>query len=85
MDTFDADDFPIAFKPLSAPLATVFGLSGQFDFTEIDHRASGYIQDKWEISRKLTLNLGVRYDWQNATPEERQRWLERRRQLRERR
>jgi len=34
MDTFDADDFPIAFKPLSAPLATVFGLSGQFDFTE---------------------------------------------------
>ena len=42
---------------------------GQFDFTEIDHRASGYIQDKWEISRKLTLNLGVRYDWQKATPE----------------
>ena len=47
-----------------------FGVSmGQFDFTEIDHRASGYIQDKWEISRKLTLNLGVRYDWQKATPE----------------
>jgi hypothetical protein len=34
MDTFDADDFPIAAKPLSAPLATVFGLSGQWDFTE---------------------------------------------------
>jgi hypothetical protein len=47
-----------------------FGIAmGQFDFTEIDHRASGYIQDKWEISRKLTLNLGVRYDWQKATPE----------------
>jgi hypothetical protein len=46
-----------------------FGISmGQFDFTEIDHRASGYLQDKWEISRKLTLNLGVRYDWQKATP-----------------
>lgn len=34
MDTFDADDFPIAVKPLPAPLATVFGVSGQFDFTE---------------------------------------------------
>ena len=42
---------------------------GQYDFTEIDHRASGYIQDKWEVSKKLTLNLGVRYDWQKATPE----------------
>lgn len=34
MDTFDADDFPIAAKPLSAPLASVFGISGQFSFTE---------------------------------------------------
>ncbi len=47
-----------------------FGISmGQYDFTQVDHRASGYIQDKWEVSRKLTLNLGVRYDWQKATPE----------------
>jgi TonB-dependent receptor-like protein len=47
-----------------------FGVSmGQYDFTEIDHRASGYVQDKWEVSKKLTLNLGVRYDWQKATPE----------------
>lgn len=34
MDTFDADDFPIATKALGAPLASVFGLSGQFEFTE---------------------------------------------------
>jgi hypothetical protein len=34
MDTFDVDDFPIATKALAAPLATVFGLSGQFSFTE---------------------------------------------------
>jgi Carboxypeptidase regulatory-like domain len=41
-----------------------FGISmGQYDFTQIDHRASGYIQDKWQMNR-LTLNLGVRYDWQ---------------------
>lgn len=34
METFDADDFPIAAKPFAAPLASVFGISGQFDFTE---------------------------------------------------
>ena len=34
MDTFDADDFPIDDKPLPAPLASVFGLSGQWSFTE---------------------------------------------------
>ncbi len=41
---------------------------GQFDFDEIDHRASGFIQDKWVLGKQLTLNLGVRYDWQKATP-----------------
>ena len=34
MDTFDADDFPVASKSLPASLPSVFGLSGQFDFTE---------------------------------------------------
>jgi len=47
-----------------------FGLSvGQYDFDQIDYRASGFISDKWQVNRKLTLNLGVRYDWQKATPE----------------
>lgn len=46
-----------------------FGVSmGQFNFNQVDHRASGYIQDKWVLSKQLTLNLGVRYDWQKATP-----------------
>jgi len=49
-----------------------FGVAmGQYDFTEIDHRASGYISDKWQLNHRLTLNIGVRYDWQDATPETR--------------
>lgn len=45
-----------------------FGISmGQFDFTQIDHRASGYLQDKWQVNGRLTLNLGVRYDRQDLT------------------
>jgi hypothetical protein len=46
-----------------------FGISmGQFQFSEIDHRLGSYIQDKWEMTKKLTLNVGVRYDWQKAIP-----------------
>jgi outer membrane receptor protein involved in Fe transport len=41
---------------------------GQFEFRQKDYKASGYIQDKWELSSKLTLNLGLRYDWQDLTP-----------------
>ena len=40
---------------------------GQYDFEQIDHRASGYVQDKWQVNNRLTLNLGVRYDWQDLT------------------
>ena len=30
-----------------------FGIAmGQFDFTEIDHRASGYISDKWQLNHQ---------------------------------
>jgi hypothetical protein len=39
---------------------------GQFDFDQVDYQAGGYVQDKWQIHRRLTLNLGVRYDWQDA-------------------
>src|SRR5438093_5589761 len=46
-----------------------FGISmGQFAFHEIDHRLGSYVQDKWELTKRLTLNLGVRYDWQRAIP-----------------
>jgi hypothetical protein len=39
---------------------------GQFDFDEIDHQASGFVQDKWQVNKRLTLNIGIRYDWQKA-------------------
>jgi hypothetical protein len=42
---------------------------GQVDFDIIDYRASGYISDKWAVGRDLTLNIGIRYDWQDAIPE----------------
>ena len=46
-----------------------FGISmGQYDFRQVDYRASGYVQDKWTLNDRLTLNLGVRYDWQDLTP-----------------
>jgi hypothetical protein len=39
---------------------------GQFEFDQIDRQASGFIQDKWQVNDRLTLNLGLRYDWQKA-------------------
>lgn len=41
---------------------------GQVEFNVVDYRVGGYISDKWAVSRNLTLNIGVRYDWQDAVP-----------------
>lgn len=41
---------------------------GQYEFRVIDHRVGAYISDKWALNDRLTLNLGLRYDWQKATP-----------------
>ncbi|HEY3158547.1 MAG TPA: TonB-dependent receptor [Vicinamibacterales bacterium] len=46
-----------------------FGISmGQFEFRQIDHRGSGFVSDKWTVGKKLTLNIGARYDRQKMTP-----------------
>jgi len=64
--TFPTDANFNAADPTTYPYR--FGISmGQYDFTQIDHRASGYIQDKWQVNGRLTLNVGVRYDWQELT------------------
>jgi hypothetical protein len=53
-------------NPLTYPFR--FGISmGQYDFKEVDHKASGYLSDKWTVGKKLTLNLGARYDWGHST------------------
>ena len=41
---------------------------GQYNYVVTDRRVGTYFQDKWVIGRKLTLNMGVRYDWQKAVP-----------------
>jgi outer membrane receptor protein involved in Fe transport len=41
---------------------------GQIDYTQKDWRTNFYVQDKWQISRQVTLNLGLRYDYQDLTP-----------------
>ena len=42
---------------------------GEIFFTVRDWIVSSYVQDKWQVTKNLTLNLGVRYDRQHLTPQ----------------
>ncbi len=44
-------------------------LLGQVYFNFGDRRTNWYVQDKWQVNRNLTLNLGVRHDYQTYTPD----------------
>lgn len=64
--TFPTDAPFNAADPRTYPFR--FGISmGQYDFTQVDKRFGGYISDKWQVAKNLTLNVGVRYDWQDLT------------------
>jgi hypothetical protein len=41
---------------------------GEIEFTQKDWRTNFYVQDKWQLGRQVTLNLGLRYDYQDLTP-----------------
>lgn len=56
--------------------ANAFTYPSQFTITlgdtELDAEdtwTNGYVQDQWRLNQKLTLNLGVRYDYQDLTPQ----------------
>jgi hypothetical protein len=39
------------------------------DFAEIDKNFAGFIQDDWKITRRLNINIGLRYEFQTAVTE----------------
>jgi outer membrane receptor protein involved in Fe transport len=45
------------------------GLSNYFNIDNVRWYNSGYFQDDWKILPRLTLNLGIRYDWYQPTQE----------------
>ena len=42
---------------------------GDMFFKVDDWRVNGYVADKWQATDKLTLNLGLRYDYSNIVPD----------------
>jgi hypothetical protein len=55
-------------NPFTYP--SVFSIRlGQIYFDLTDRRTNGYVLDKWQVNPNLTLNLGLRYDYQTMTPQ----------------
>ncbi|MCU1235769.1 MAG: hypothetical protein JWP63_3736 [Candidatus Solibacter sp.] len=39
------------------------------DFAEIDKSIAGFVQDDWKVTRRLNINVGLRYEFQTALTE----------------
>jgi len=53
---FDPNNF------LTYPDTLTIRVGGESRFYEIAHYVSGFVQDKWRMTNRLTLSLGLRYD-----------------------
>jgi outer membrane receptor protein involved in Fe transport len=40
---------------------------GEIEFTQKDWRTNFFVQDKWQVTKQITLNVGLRYDYQHLT------------------
>lgn len=56
-------------NPRTYPWRFQIRVLGQLHFEERDWRTNFYVQDKWQINRYVTLNVGVRYDYQDIVPQ----------------
>jgi Carboxypeptidase regulatory-like domain/TonB-dependent Receptor Plug Domain/TonB dependent receptor len=55
--------FPIQFDIVVGPPGSEFQVSAE------DKRGFVYFEDKWRVANNVTLNLGVRWDYQSITPD----------------
>lgn len=59
-DPFNVDTWNLA---AISPIVDRYELGvGEFDFPDTLHKWGAWIQDDWQISSRMTLNLGLRYD-----------------------
>jgi hypothetical protein len=54
--------------PRTYPWQFTIRVLGQLEYEQSDWRTNFYVQDKWQINRMVTLNLGVRHDYQHIVP-----------------